>query len=87
MVAIDKCPKCHCLQDKVVDSRINENGIRFRRRECLTCGHRWNTVEICEDDLISLTRFDPEKYVQKMKNALNQGLEDIHLFEEKYHGY
>lgn len=41
-----RCPQCHCLDDKVVDSRsIKEGeGVR-RRRECLNCGHRYTTYE------------------------------------------
>ena len=41
----DKCPECSGEKIKVIDSRQYEEG-RVRRRECLTCNHRWGTVEI-----------------------------------------
>lgn len=44
-----ECPKCHTLQSKVVDSRPTDNGRSIRRRrECLSCGHRFNTFEQVE---------------------------------------
>jgi transcriptional repressor NrdR len=41
-----RCPDCSALDDKVVDSRASDDGIAIRRRrECLTCGHRFTTFE------------------------------------------
>jgi len=41
-----RCPQCHCLDDKVVDSRVIKDGEGVRRRrECLNCGHRYTTYE------------------------------------------
>lgn len=42
------CPKCSNEKTKVIDSRADEDSIE-RRRECLTCGYRFNTVEIDKD--------------------------------------
>jgi transcriptional repressor NrdR len=42
-----RCPFCQSLESKVVDSRDTESGIR-RRRECLSCGHRFTTYERIE---------------------------------------
>lgn len=42
-----RCPQCHSSDIKVVDSRTHEQSIR-RRRECLNCGHRFNTYERIE---------------------------------------
>ena len=42
-----RCPQCHSSEIKVVDSRTHEQSIR-RRRECLNCGHRFNTYERIE---------------------------------------
>jgi transcriptional repressor NrdR len=39
------CPRCKQDQDKVIRSD-NEGNLIRRRRECLACGHRWNTWEI-----------------------------------------
>lgn len=40
-----KCPHCETNHSKVTDSRETETGIR-RRRECLSCGHRFTTHEL-----------------------------------------
>lgn len=44
------CPSCGQIEDKVIDTRPSEEGrcIR-RRRECLNCGNRFNTVEVVEN--------------------------------------
>ena len=44
-----RCPKCECVDDKVIDSRSSrdDSAIR-RRRECLKCGHRFTTYEQIE---------------------------------------
>ena len=36
---------CDHHNNYVLDSRLNEFGIR-RRRECADCGERWSTMEI-----------------------------------------
>lgn len=41
------CPKCDSEASGVVDSRTKEPG-KWRRRECVSCGHRWNTYEVEE---------------------------------------
>jgi transcriptional regulator NrdR family protein len=43
------CPECE-RRSRVVETRVNR-GLLTRRRECVRCGHRWNTVEIRQDDL------------------------------------
>jgi transcriptional repressor NrdR len=41
-----RCPVCASLDDKVVDSRTNDDGSAIRRRrECLACGRRFTTFE------------------------------------------
>ncbi|MCZ7525278.1 MAG: transcriptional regulator NrdR [Acidimicrobiia bacterium] len=45
-----RCPYCHAVDDKVVDSRLAEDGAAVRRRrECLTCGRRYTTYERLEE--------------------------------------
>ena len=41
------CPKC-CSKTKIWDSRQQDDAKR-RRRECLSCGYRFITIEIDED--------------------------------------
>ena len=49
-----KCPSCHNLDTKVVDSRALEDDIVIRRRrECEKCGFRFSTVE--EVEILNLT--------------------------------
>jgi transcriptional repressor NrdR len=44
------CPYCGAEEDKVVDSRMAEEGRTIRRRrECLTCGRRFTTFERAEE--------------------------------------
>ena len=40
----DECEKCGTDNFKTLNSR-NIDGYRYRRKECLYCGHRWNTIE------------------------------------------
>ena len=45
-----RCPWCQSLDDKVVDSRLAEDGVVIRRRrECLSCSRRFTTYERLEE--------------------------------------
>ena len=45
-----RCPYCSAEEDKVVDSRLAEEGRAIRRRrECLVCGRRYTTFERAEE--------------------------------------
>ncbi len=45
-----RCPWCLSLDDKVVDSRLGEDGAAIRRRrECLSCNRRFTTYERLEE--------------------------------------
>ena len=45
-----RCPNCTSLDDKVVDSRLADEGVAIRRRrECLGCGRRFTTFERIEE--------------------------------------
>jgi transcriptional repressor NrdR len=44
-----RCPYCRGIADKVIDSRLAEEGAAIRRRrECGTCGRRYTTFERTE---------------------------------------
>ncbi|MCA1833748.1 MAG: transcriptional regulator NrdR [Actinobacteria bacterium] len=44
-----RCPYCRSAEDKVVDSRLAEDGAAIRRRrECASCGRRFTTFERAE---------------------------------------
>lgn len=45
-----RCPRCSSVDDRVIDSRSNEDGTAIRRRrECLDCGQRFTTYERLEE--------------------------------------
>lgn len=44
-----RCPYCRSLDDRVIDSRLTEEGAAIRRRrECASCGRRYTTFERAE---------------------------------------
>jgi transcriptional repressor NrdR len=72
-----RCPYCDSLDDKVVDSRLAEEGRSIRRRrECLSCGRRYTTFERTEDSPLlvrkrdgSLEPFDRSKIAEGLRRA------------------
>lgn len=40
-----KCPMCAHQDDRVLDTRVQKDGSIRRRRECLSCKHRYTTFE------------------------------------------
>ncbi|HAV64343.1 MAG TPA: transcriptional regulator NrdR [Verrucomicrobiales bacterium] len=54
-----RCPKCGCLEDKVIDSRSSKEGATIRRRrECAQCGHRFTTYEEIEHGELMIIKRD-----------------------------
>ncbi|AKU91239.1 transcriptional regulator NrdR [Vulgatibacter incomptus] len=54
-----KCPFCGELEDKVIDSRVSqEGGTIRRRRECVVCGRRFTTYERVEEILPLVVKKD-----------------------------
>jgi transcriptional regulator NrdR len=52
-----RCPYCHGVDDKVVDSRLAEAGAAIRRRrECLVCGRRYTTFERAEEAVLVVVK-------------------------------
>ena len=72
-----KCPKCGCVDDKVIDSRVGRDGGTVRRRrECLSCGYRFSTLEsVVPEDIKVIKRngerkeFDRDKLRRGISNA------------------
>lgn len=54
-----RCPFCHSIQNKVIDSRPSReaNAIR-RRRECLNCQRRFTTYEQVEETMPLIVKKD-----------------------------
>jgi transcriptional repressor NrdR len=54
-----RCPKCNCIDDKVIDSRTSREGATIRRRrECLECHHRFTTYEHVESPTLMVVKRD-----------------------------
>jgi transcriptional repressor NrdR len=72
-----RCPSCSSVDDKVVDSRLADEGSSIRRRrECLGCGRRFTTYERVEEaPLVVVKRsghrepFDRNKLVAGIRAA------------------
>ena len=72
-----RCPYCGVEEDKVVDSRVAEEGRTIRRRrECLGCTRRYTTFERPEEvPLLVVKRndveepFDRDKIVSGLRSA------------------
>ena len=72
-----ECPKCHQQQSKVIDSRPADDGASIRRRrECVTCGYRFNTFERIERTPILVVKrdgtreeFNPDKLLRGIVRA------------------
>ena len=92
-----QCPYCGNVKDKVVNSRLCQNGESVRRRrECLSCRRRFTTFEVIEKiPLMVIKRdgkretFDPQKILNGILKACEkrpvalQDMEKIVNFVEK----
>lgn len=72
-----RCPYCENEEDKVVDSRLAEDGrVIRRRRECIACGRRYTTFERAEETPLLVVKrggveepFDLQKIVSGLISA------------------
>ncbi len=72
-----QCPVCGHEEDKVVDSRLAEDGrATRRRRECLACGSRYTTFERIEGSPLTVIKrsgeevpFDRDKIADGLRMA------------------
>jgi transcriptional repressor NrdR len=57
-----RCPACGNLDDKVVDSRMADDGGAIRRRrECLVCARRFTTFERLEEAALVVVKRSGER--------------------------
>ena len=57
-----RCPKCRCVEDKVIDSRTSREGATIRRRrECLECHYRFTTYENVEQPILMVVKRDDRR--------------------------
>ncbi len=72
-----RCPYCESEEDKVVDSRLAEEGRAIRRRrECIGCGRRYTTFERVEEVPLLISKrsgdeepFDRSKVIEGVRRA------------------
>jgi transcriptional repressor NrdR len=84
-----RCPVCNFEDTKVLDTRVQPEGLSIRRRrECEKCGYRFSTAE--EVELLDITvikrdgarvPYDREKIV----NGLRKALEKRPVTESDFH--
>jgi transcriptional repressor NrdR len=83
-----RCPACSSLDDRVVDSRLAEDGSAIRRRrECVGCGRRFTTYERFEELTFTVIKrsgqpqpFDRAKIVAGVRAAAkNRPIDDKQL--------
>ncbi|MCK4846548.1 MAG: transcriptional repressor NrdR [Deltaproteobacteria bacterium] len=85
-----KCPFCTHIEDKVIDSRLSQDGcVTRRRRECLGCTKRYTTYERVEDLLPMVVKkdgvretFDRMKILAGLKKACEKRSVSIEAIEE-----
>ncbi len=54
-----KCPFCQVDNDRVIDSRVNQDGFAIRRRrQCASCRRRYTTYERIEEPSIKVIKKD-----------------------------
>lgn len=73
------CPFCHADDTRVVDSRLTPEGERVRRRrECTSCGMRFNTFESAELALPVVVKQDGRREAfseDKLRGGIKRALE------------
>lgn len=74
-----KCIFCGCMDTKVVDSRLSEDGASIRRRrECTSCLKRFTTYEKVEDTPIYVIKSNKNRQIfdaKKIKNGILKACE------------
>lgn len=66
-----KCPQCSWGSSTVLEARQTQQYKR-RRRECLSCEHRWTTVEVTAEEHTRLKGLANK--AQRLQSILSKGL-------------
>jgi len=70
-----RCPFCRVDKDRVVDSRVSDDGTMIRRRrECTACERRFTTYERIEDNPLRVIKKDGRR-VPYEPEKLRRGIE------------
>ena len=84
-----KCPFCHEMDDRVIDSRLSKDGDMVRRRrECPRCGRRFTTYERVEETMPLVVKkdgrregYDRIKIINGLKRACEKRPVSINTIE------
>ena len=85
-----KCPFCRDLENRVIDSRLTNDGDAIRRRrECFHCKRRFTTYERIEEMLPMVVKkdgrrelFDRQKIISGLKKACEKRPVSIGAIEQ-----
>ena len=67
-----KCPYCYVPESIVIDSRQADNGMSIkRRRECPSCGRKFNTYEKVEDIPLRVIKKDGSRQSFEKSKIMN----------------
>lgn len=66
------CEKCGNRDTAVVNTRGTRDGWIKRRRQCGSCGHRMNTFELTERDLLLHRKLWSASQIKEMRAALKE---------------
>lgn len=82
-----RCPFCQSDETKVLETRVTNEGVQVRRRrECISCSQRYNTIETVDLVLprIIKTNNSSESFDEnKLRNGFNKALEKRTVTIEK----
>lgn len=82
-----RCPFCQSDETKVLETRVTNEGAQVRRRrECISCSQRYNTIETVDLVLprIIKTNKSSESFdIHKLRDGFNKALEKRPVSIEK----
>jgi len=71
-----RCPHCHSLEDKVVESRTLSSGDAIRRRrECTECGYRFTSYERIEEKQLMVIKRTGDRREPFSRQKLERGIQ------------
>lgn len=74
-----RCPRCAHASDRVVDSRLADQGDAIRRRRvCEACGHRFTTYERMETAPVLVVKKDGKREAFSRDKLLGGMLKALH---------
>ncbi len=86
-----KCPFCGEIDDKVIDSRLREDGNAIRRRrECIACAGRFTTFEYIEEIPIMVIKKSGQREMfnrDKVRSGIQRACEKRNISMDTIEGF